>query len=151
VQGRRDPPSRVACQGDSGAVPAELDDVPLDPLQGELLVEEPVVAGKVLVTGAEEAEDSETVLDGDDDDATGHDPLRTLACVAEHETPPVKERHDGVQRTTISGWRVDVNQEAVLSSLQSGRMARKLHTGWTECCGIDDGALGDWCCLFRWL
>jgi len=50
-------------------------DVLLNPLQSESLVEETEVPGEVPVAGAEETEDADAVLDGDNDDAAGYKAL----------------------------------------------------------------------------
>ena len=61
--------SRLAEDGDGVRVTPEGPDVVLDPLEGQPLVPQAVVAWQrvVVVAGGEEAEDPEAVLYGDDD------------------------------------------------------------------------------------
>ena len=61
--------------GDLVRVAHEAGDVVPDPEHGEPLVQQPLVAGRLLQPEGEEAEGSESVVDGDEDDVVRHPQL----------------------------------------------------------------------------
>ena len=101
-------------------IATERRDVPLDPLQRELLVQNPVVARDLAGRfGGEcrmrhEAQGAEAIVDGDDDDALLHQLGRIVfVAFAQEQRPAMDPEHDRVVLLVVVG-REYVEEQAIL-------------------------------------
>lgn len=155
--------SRLTADDDLVRVTAEVGDVIVDPLQGELLVEQAVVAGGVVgglsaeVGMGEETEGAETVVDCDDDDVLGGKAgtvVRWNRACTSGEAPTVDPEKDGeVLGSEVGGIVIgrgpDVQVETVLADVlaagrEDARSAVRLGTIGTEGAGVIDVGPSFW-------
>lgn len=96
-------------------ITTEVADVVPNPLQGKHHVLHGVVAGGMPVTGAQESQDAQSVVQGNVDDVLGNKEVGSVHAViatAQDESSTMDPDHNGTR--TDDGLRIDVQGQAVL-------------------------------------
>lgn len=109
--------SRLAKDRDVVWITSEVDDVVLDPLQGQDHILHGVVTGRVTIASAQESQDAQTIVQGDVDDIVGDKVLWAVHGIiarAQDKGSAVNPDHDGTLVDNALG--VDVQEQAIFVS-----------------------------------